>query len=93
MANLAPSERLLSDFQSQKITWGKFGRRYRKELMQSFSSDKANQRIKNYGQKFTLRLIQVLGKRGPVTLMCHCASSQKLCHARILKKVLSSKVG
>jgi len=93
MANLAPSERLLSDFQSQKITWGKFGRRYRKELKQSISSDKENRRIKNYGQKFTLRLIQVLGKRGPVTLMCHCASDQKLCHARILKKVLSSKVG
>jgi len=93
MANLAPSERLLSDFQSQKITWGKFGRRYRKELKQSLSSDKANRRIKNYGQKFTLRLIQLLGKRGPVTLMCHCASDQKLCHARILKKVLSSKVG
>jgi uncharacterized protein YeaO (DUF488 family) len=92
MANLGPSEKLLSDFQSQKSTWGEFGRRYRKELMQSFSSDKANQRIKNYGQKFTLRLIQVLGKRGPVTLMCHCASNQKQCHTRILKKVLSTKV-
>ena len=92
MANLAPSERLLSDFQSQKITWGKFGRRYRKELKQSLSSDKANRRIKTYGQKFTLRLIQLLGNRGPVTLMCHCASSQKQCHTRILKKILSAKI-
>ena len=93
MANLGPSENLLLDYRSQKITWGEFGRRYRKELKQSFSSDKANRRIKNYGQKFTLRLLQHLGKKGPVTLMCHCASTQKQCHAKILKKVLSAKVG
>ena len=92
MASLAPSERLLSDGQSQKITWGEFSRRYRKELKQSFSSDKVNQRIKNYGQKFTLRLIQLLGKRGPVTVMCHCASTQKQCHTKILKKILSAKI-
>jgi len=92
MANLGPSEKLLLDYRLQKSTWGEFGRRYRKELKQSFSSDKVNQRIKNYGQKFTLRLIQLLGKRGPVTLMCHCASTQKHCHTKILKKILSAKV-
>jgi uncharacterized protein YeaO (DUF488 family) len=92
MANLGPSEKLLLDYRSQKITWGEFGRRYRKELKQSLSSDKANRRIKNYGQKFTLRLIQLLGKRGPVTLMCHCETSQKQCHTKNLKKILSAKI-
>ena len=52
MANLGPSEKLLLDYPSQKSTWGEFGRCYRKELKQSFSSDKANRRIKNYGLKF-----------------------------------------
>jgi uncharacterized protein YeaO (DUF488 family) len=64
MANLAPSERLLHDFRFQHITWGEFSRRYRKELREDGSIDKRNRNIKNHGQKFTLRLLQKLGKKG-----------------------------
>jgi hypothetical protein len=35
--------------------------------------DSRSRTIKNHGQKFTLRLLARLGKKGNVTLMCHCA--------------------
>ena len=71
----APSERLLRDGQAQRLTWAKFSREYRHELFMDGSLDKANRTIKNHGQKFTLRLLQSLAKRGNVTLMCHCAEN------------------
>lgn len=48
--------------------------------------------IKNHGQKFTLRLFQTLAKRGPVTLMCHCAENEKRCHRHLLKAILLAKI-
>lgn len=92
MANLGPSENLLADFQSKKITWGEFSRRYRKELKEGGSIDKRNHVIKNHGQKFTLRLLKELGDRGSVTLLCHCDEDQQHCHRRILKKILDGKI-
>ena len=68
MANLGPSESLLRDFQSGRIDWAEFGRRYRKELFESGDADRSNRTIKNHGQKFTLRLLQELGKRSTITL-------------------------
>jgi uncharacterized protein YeaO (DUF488 family) len=92
MANLAPSERLVEAFLSGRMTWGEFGRRYRTELTEGGSIDQRNRTIKNHGQKFTLRLIKELGRRGNVTLLCHCAEEQQQCHRHILRKVLSGKV-
>jgi len=92
MANLAPSERLLNRWWNYKIGWGGFTRAYRKELKESLSSDANNRRIKNYGQKWTLRLVQLLGRKGPVTLMCHCGNNEPNCHLRVLKRILASKV-
>jgi len=92
MANLGPSQKLLAAMRSQKITWGEFGRRYRAELQESGSIDKRNPLIKNHGQKFTLRLLQELGRRGTVTLMCHCDEDQPHCHRHILSKVLAGKI-
>jgi uncharacterized protein YeaO (DUF488 family) len=92
MANLAPSEELLYDARSGSITWSEFSRRYRKELRERGSIDKRNQNIKNHGQKFTLRLLQKLGDRQNVTLMCHCDEDQAHCHRYLLKKVLVSKI-
>ena len=54
MANLGPSEALISARRSNRITWAEFGRRYRKELKEDGSIDKRNLNIKNHGQKFTL---------------------------------------
>jgi uncharacterized protein YeaO (DUF488 family) len=93
MANLGPSEQLLSIFRSSKITWAEFGHRYRRELFESsVGFDKGNRNIKNHGQKFTLRLIRELGRRGNVTLMCHCDEDQKHCHRHLLAKMLARKV-
>lgn len=92
MANLGPSEKLLRDVQAGKIGWGEIGRRYRKELFERGTVDRRNQTIKNHGQKFTLRLLQKLAKRIPVTLMCHCAEEEPHCHRHILQAMLQRKV-
>ena len=92
MANLGPSEKLLRDVQTDRISWVEFSRRYRKELFEGGTVDRKNLTIKNHGQKFTLRLIQQLAKRGTVTLMCHCAEDESCCHRHILRKILEGKV-
>jgi uncharacterized protein YeaO (DUF488 family) len=92
MANLGPSEALLRDLQKGGISWGEFGRRYRKELFEGAPIDRRNRTIKNHGQKFTLRLLQTLARRGPITLMCHCAENEKHCHRHILQSLLRGKV-
>lgn len=93
MANLAPSEALLDDFWSERIGWGEFTRRYLAELREDGSIDRRNRNIKNHGQKFTLRLLQTLGRKGTITLLCHCEEDHPHCHRRLLKEVLSRKVG
>ncbi len=92
MANLGPSEALLWAVHSGRITWAEFSRRYRKELFESSAIDRRNRTIKNHGQKFTLRLLQKLAKRGTVTVMCHCDEDQKQCHRHILKRSISTGV-
>jgi uncharacterized protein YeaO (DUF488 family) len=92
MANLAPNEDLLSAARHSRIAWGEFSRRYRKELKEGGSIDKRNRNIKNHGQKVTLRLLQLLGRRQTVTLMCHCDEDQTHCHRRLLKKVLETQI-
>src|SRR5688572_24738807 len=82
MANLGPSEKLLRKFQSGSISWAEFGRRYLKELRESGTLDQRNATIKNHGQKFTLRLLQTLAKRTPITLLCHCSEQEPHCHRR-----------
>ena len=94
MANLCPSQTLLKSFQSGRITWADFARRYRRELFDSsVEFDRSNKLIKNHGQKFTLRLLQQLGRRGNVTLMCHCDEEVTHCHRYLLAKMLAGKIG
>jgi uncharacterized protein YeaO (DUF488 family) len=92
MPNLAPSESLLKDFQTEKITWVVFSRQYGRELVKDGESDRQNATIKNHGQKFTLRLLQTLGSRGTVTLLCHCDEDQPHCHRHLLKSKLDGKI-
>lgn len=92
MPNLGPSEDLLRSFLDRKVTWAEFARTYRKELFLDGDLDKQNRTIKNHGQKFTLRLLQELARRGPVTLLCHCAETEVHCHRHLLQKVLQGKV-
>ena len=92
MANLGPSEKLLQKIQAGQITWAEFARTYRRELFEGGSIDRRNRNIKNHGQKFTLRLLQALGKRQTITLMCHCAESEKRCHRHLLRAMLLRKL-
>jgi uncharacterized protein YeaO (DUF488 family) len=93
MPSLAPSERLLRDGQSGRISWARFLREYRRELFVDGPVDARSPTIKNHGQKFTLRLIKRLARGGPVTLMCHCAEDQQQCHRHELRRlILSNRV-
>jgi uncharacterized protein YeaO (DUF488 family) len=92
MPNLGPSEKLLRQFLSGKTAWEKFSRSYRAELFEGGKLDSRNRTIKNHGQKFTLRLLQTLARRGNITLMCHCAEDQPHCHRHLLAAVLRSKI-
>ena len=89
--SLGPSERLLRDFLGGKISWAAFGRIYRKELFMDGPIDARSRTIKNHGQKFTLRLIKELSRKGNVTLMCHCAEDQQECHRHILKALIAGR--
>jgi uncharacterized protein YeaO (DUF488 family) len=92
MPSLGPSERLLRAVQAGRIGWRDFLREYRRELFMDGPVDARSRSIKNHGQKFTLRLIQQLGRRRPVTLMCHCAEHEPRCHRHELRRVIQSGV-
>jgi len=88
MANLGPSEKLLREGGNN---WRDFERLYKREILGDGKVDKVNKTIKNHGQKFTLRLITALAKRGNVTLMCHCGKDELQCHRHPLKRLIESK--
>jgi len=91
MASLGPSERLLRAFQQGRSSWAQFSMQYRSELFLDGPIDKRSRTIKNHGQKFTLRLVKQLARRGPVTLMCHCDEEQPKCHRHVLRRLILSK--
>ncbi len=90
MPSLAPSERLLL---GGKNTWAQYEREYKTELFMDGPIDTRSKTIKNHGQKFTLRLIKRLAKKGDVTLMCHCPEDAEHCHRHVLRElILSNRV-
>ena len=86
MPSLGPSEKLLRGKLTD--TWTQFVREYRRELLMDGAIDKRSETIKNHGQKFTLRLLKQLARKGNVTVMCHCAEDQEQCHRHTLKIVI-----
>lgn len=92
MANLGPSEELRDAILGGKISWAEYSRRYRKELLEPGGVDARNERIKNHGQKFTLRLLQHLAEKQTVTLLCHCSEEERHCHRHLLKALLEKKI-
>jgi uncharacterized protein YeaO (DUF488 family) len=92
MANLGPSEELRDAILAGKISWKEYSRRYVEELLEAGGVDARNERIKNHGQKFTLRLLQHLARKQPVTLLCHCAEEERHCHRHLLEAVLEKKI-
>ena len=91
MANLGPSELLLRALKRGALSWPEFARRYRGEWFAPAAIDRKNWIIKNHGQKFNLRLLKFLARRGTVTLLCHCAEEEQQCHRHVLKRVLLGK--
>jgi uncharacterized protein YeaO (DUF488 family) len=89
MASLGPSEQLLKKWLSGRLAWPEFAREYRVELFLEGRIDSRCMTIKNHGQKFTLRLIKQLARKGTVTLLCHCGAEQVKCHRHLLQKMLS----
>jgi uncharacterized protein YeaO (DUF488 family) len=92
MANLGPSEQLRDAILAGKLSWAEYSRRYTKELMEPGGVDARNERIKNHGQKFTLRLLQHLTRKQTITLLCHCAEDEPHCHRHLLKALLEKKI-
>jgi uncharacterized protein YeaO (DUF488 family) len=92
MANLGPSEELRDAILAGRISWDEYSRHYLKELRETGGVDARNKRIKNHGQKFTLRLLQHLAKRQTVTLLCHCAEDEPHCHRHLLKVLLDKNI-
>jgi len=92
MANLGPSEELRDAILGGTISWAEYSRRYLKELLEAGGVDTRNERIKNHGQKFTLRLLQHLAKNQTVTLLCHCAEEEQHCHRHLLKALLEKEL-
>jgi uncharacterized protein YeaO (DUF488 family) len=90
MPSLGPSERLLRARQDGRISWAKFARDYRAELKMDGPIDTRSKTIKNHGQKFTLRLLARLAKKGNVTLMCRCSEDQPQCHRHLLREHIMS---
>jgi uncharacterized protein YeaO (DUF488 family) len=92
MANLGPSEELRDAILAGRISWPEYRRRYLNELRESPAIDRRNKRIKNHGQKFTLRLLQHLARTRTVTLLCHCAEDEQHCHRHLLKALLEKNL-
>lgn len=93
MPSVGPSELILRQGQGGEISWAQFSRQYCRELFLDGPIDKRSRTIKNRGQKFTLRLIKRLARRGNVTLLCHCAEDQTRCHRHVLRAlILSNRV-
>jgi uncharacterized protein YeaO (DUF488 family) len=92
MPNLGPSEELRDAILGGRISWSEYRRRYLKELLEPGGVDARNERIKNHGQKFTLRLLQHLATKQAVTLLCHCAEEERHCHRHLLKALLEKKI-
>ncbi len=88
MANLAPSDPLLEDFLSKKITWPQFRVRYRQEMLHGAGYEEPNHKLRNSGQKFTIRLLARLARDTPITLLCHCPHDEQHCHRHILEQLI-----
>src|SRR5688572_27214510 len=88
MPSLGPSERLLKNVLSGRLSWPQFVREYQREIVMDGPIDARSPAIKNHGQKFTLRLIRRLAEQGNVTLMCHCAEEQTQCHRHVLERLV-----
>ncbi len=90
LPNLGPSEALLKRWKTGRLPWADYAMAYMQEIFQSTDLDLRNRTIKNHGQKFVLRLIKELARRGTVTILCQCPEAEEHCHRHLLKELLTS---
>jgi len=88
MANLGPSDPLLEAFLHDEITWPQLRTRYRKEMLEGDGYEEPNRKLRNSGQKFTIRLLARIAQDQPVTLLCHCAADEEHCHRHVLAELI-----
>src|SRR5690606_34720717 len=88
MPSLGPSERLLKSFLADKTSWAEFRKRYREEILPTRVGEPDSPRLRNHGQKYTLRLLKKLSEKQTVTLMCHCPDDEPHCHLRVLAPLI-----
>jgi uncharacterized protein YeaO (DUF488 family) len=88
MASLGPSEDTLRRYLAGSLSWPAFVRTYKAELFANGPVDARSPTIRNHGQKFTLRLLEALARRGHVTLLCHCAEDEQHCHRHVLRTLI-----
>jgi uncharacterized protein YeaO (DUF488 family) len=91
MPNLGPSEKLLESFLGGKVSWADFSRGYRSQMLGKETREPENPRVRNSGQKFTLRLLQRLSKDQTITVLCSCREEHH-CHRRLLRQLLQKKL-
>lgn len=89
LPNLAPSEKLLRQFQKGQVSWAAFSRAYKTEMTKGYGDEGArNPRMKNAGQKHVLKLLKLLAEKQPVTLICSCDPDEKHCHRHLLQALV-----
>lgn len=87
--SLAPSQKLLKQFQNENITWDAFRREYTKEMLEGFCDESQhNFRMRNSGQKYFLKMIRKVAETKTITLICTCPSDSKHCHRHLLQELL-----
>jgi uncharacterized protein YeaO (DUF488 family) len=74
---LAPSVELLRDYQSGRVEWREFARRYRAEMR---------------GQRELIAGLARRARRRTITLLCGCRDESR-CHRTLLKKLVESRDG
>lgn len=93
LPNLAPSESLLKAYQAGQLTWSQFRRDYRHEMLKGFADESDfNSRMRNSGQKYTLRFLQLIARNRKLTLICTCPYDTTHCHRFLLKELLEGKI-
>lgn len=90
MANLGPSDPLLEEFLAGNVSWPQFRTRYRKEMLEGDGYAEPNRKLRNSGQKFTLRLLARIARDQPITLLCHCGPDEAHCHRHVLAELIAA---
>jgi uncharacterized protein YeaO (DUF488 family) len=87
--SLAPSQKLLKQFDSGKISWAEFKSAYREEMLHGYKPEAPmNERMRNSGQKYFIRLLRRLSEDRTITLICTCPPDQERCHRHLLRALI-----